>query len=53
VAAPDDTRQLPEAAGGVGLANLRRRLDLLYPGRHALEIHAPAGQHQVTLTLRE
>lgn len=47
----DEGRHLPEQPGGVGLANLRRRLTLLYPGRHVLDVQTPPGQHLVTLTL--
>lgn len=33
---------VPDAAGlpGIGLSNLRRRLGLLYPGRHTLQTTA-------------
>ncbi|HTI92840.1 MAG TPA: histidine kinase [Puia sp.] len=38
--------------GGLGLANVRRRLELLYPGRHDLIIDNAAGTYEVTLTIR-
>ncbi|WP_400190381.1 sensor histidine kinase [Hymenobacter sp. B81] len=39
---------------GIGLANTRRRLALLYPGRHTLHIteRTPAGEFAVHLTLQ-
>jgi two-component system, LytTR family, sensor kinase len=36
---------------GVGLKNVRRRLDLLYPGNHKLEIHNTENNFHVTLEL--
>jgi len=39
-------------AGGVGLENVRRRLELLYPGRHVLEIDPGGGHYTVSLKLQ-
>ncbi len=47
----DAARALPDTTGGVGLVNLRRRLQLLYPNRHTLDVHATATQHVVILEL--
>ncbi|MBS1660226.1 MAG: histidine kinase [Bacteroidetes bacterium] len=38
-------------APGIGLANVRRRLELLYPGRHTLDIQQSDNTYSVTLTL--
>ena len=34
---------------GIGLVNVRRRLELLYPDRHTLDIRQTAGMYSVTL----
>lgn len=39
------------AAAGIGLQNVRRRLELLYPNDHRLEIDHSADHHTVALTL--
>jgi sensor histidine kinase YesM len=41
-------------SNGIGLANTRRRLDLLYPGRYSLEVTDPSADNEfcVHLTLR-
>lgn len=39
----EDTTESKDRDSGIGLKNVRRRLELLYPGRHKLEI-APAGE---------
>ncbi|CAH1001873.1 hypothetical protein LEM8419_02781 [Neolewinella maritima] len=40
-----------DGAGGIGLHNLRRRLDLLFPGRFLLDIEEGGGQFTVSLQL--
>jgi len=41
-----------DAGGGIGLANIRRRLQLLYPGRYALDIGDEENAFTVNLELR-
>lgn len=38
-------------AGGLGNELIKKRLDLLYPGRHALLIKKENGQYMVELTI--
>jgi hypothetical protein len=38
--------------GGVGIANVRRRLELYYPGRHTLTIHNDQRQFRVDLLIQ-
>jgi LytS/YehU family sensor histidine kinase len=40
------------AKGGIGLANLNKRLELLYPGRYSLDIHNGADHFYVSLHIR-
>jgi sensor histidine kinase YesM len=37
--------------GGIGLVNVKRRLELLYPGKHTLSIRELQGRFEVDLTL--
>jgi len=37
--------------GGIGLENVRRRLELLYPGRHAIDITREAGEFVVSIDM--
>lgn len=38
---------------GIGLSNVRRRLDLIYPGKHKFEIANTSESYSVTLTIWE
>lgn len=40
-----------DAAGGIGLQNIRKRLELLYPGRHSLDINDDSNTFTVKLQL--
>lgn len=40
-----------DSSGGIGLANVRRRLDLLYPGKYNLDIRDEADTYTVQLSL--
>jgi LytS/YehU family sensor histidine kinase len=40
-----------EGPGGIGLPNIRKRLQLLYPGQHQLDIHRSADTFTVQLTI--
>lgn len=42
----------PPVAGGIGLKNLRRRLELLYPGKHKLSITDKNGIFEVDLNIQ-
>jgi hypothetical protein len=42
----------PRRSGGIGLENIRRRLQLYYPGRHDLQLSEHAGRYRATLTLQ-
>lgn len=40
-----------DKTGGIGLVNVRRRLDLLYPGRYKLDVEEDLETYSVNLTL--
>jgi LytS/YehU family sensor histidine kinase len=42
----------PAGAGGIGLKNVRRRLELLYPGRYELDIRETADTFEIELQLK-
>lgn len=41
-----------DPASGIGLKNVRRRLELLYPGKHQLDVRNEAGIFSIRLTLQ-
>ncbi len=41
-----------DKTSGIGLTNVRRRLELLYPGRHTLEIDPTGGWFRISLHLK-
>jgi sensor histidine kinase YesM len=47
----DDQQRSTEPAGGIGLNNVKRRLELLYPGKHTLHILNSAHTFKVELNL--
>jgi two-component system, LytTR family, sensor kinase len=47
----DDHQRSTEPKGGIGLTNVKRRLELLYPGKHELEIQNTPGKFKVALNL--
>ena len=47
------SQQTTPATNGVGLANVRKRLELLYPGKHKLTIKEEADKYQSILTLQQ
>jgi len=44
-------KKLEEEKGGIGLENVRRRLELLYPGRHELRAGREEGKYTVNLQI--
>ncbi|NVO84107.1 sensor histidine kinase [Hymenobacter terrestris] len=46
------SHQQKDATTGIGLPNLRRRLELLYPGRYHLAVHNDGRTHHTRLELR-
>jgi two-component system LytT family sensor kinase len=41
----------PQSKGGIGLSNLRKRLELLYPGRHQLELEDKTNTFKARLVI--
>jgi LytS/YehU family sensor histidine kinase len=47
-----DIERTTEMHGGIGLTNVKRRLELLYPGKHELEISNDSNRYKVNLKLK-
>ncbi len=47
-----EAERTTEMHGGIGLNNVKRRLELLYPGGYKLEIKNEAASYKVNLTLK-
>lgn len=47
----DDQQRSTEPKGGIGLSNVKRRLELLYPGRHTLQILNTTHTFKIELNL--
>ena len=48
---PEPPPASPRRSGGIGLANIKRRLQLYYPGTHALHLTEHAGRYRAELIL--
>ena len=48
----EGNRETNELHGGIGLNNVKRRLELLYPGKHELDISNDNKQYRVDLKIR-
>ncbi len=48
----ENGRQTEEKSGGIGLVNVRRRLELLYPGKYELKVDETSDKYWVHLNLQ-
>ena len=49
---PTPPPESPRRSGGIGLVNIRRRLQLYYPGAHSLNLSEHAGRYRAELILQ-
>ncbi|MBC7849355.1 MAG: histidine kinase [Chitinophagaceae bacterium] len=47
----DEHQRITEPTGGIGLTNVKRRLELIYPGQHQLAIENASSTFHVSLSL--
>jgi LytS/YehU family sensor histidine kinase len=45
-------KQIKDTGSGIGVKNVKRRLEVLYPGKHELNITANSNDYEVILSLR-
>jgi LytS/YehU family sensor histidine kinase len=43
----------PKEIGGIGLVNVQKRLELIYPNKHELSIHNEPERFQVILKIKQ
>lgn len=48
---PEEIQDAENKPGGIGLANLKKRLELMYPGKHQLSLDTKEGMYCVSLKL--
>jgi LytS/YehU family sensor histidine kinase len=48
----DNSLALNEYTGGIGVQNVKRRLEILYPQRHSLQIDEQPGSFHVSLQIK-
>jgi len=51
ISATNNCKESSTKFGGIGLDNLRKRLDILYPGKYQIDIHQNKDQYHTELTV--
>jgi two-component system, LytTR family, sensor kinase len=46
------SEKIKKSLGGIGLVNVQKRLDSLYPNRHSLQVNSEPNKHQITLIIK-